>query len=76
MIDAILAKVFGTKNEREIKALLPTIAAINELEPQMQQLSARRTSGSSSTASNTGLGIRCVSRRAQFRPSRWNKPPV
>src|SRR5882762_9914374 len=39
MIDAILAKVFGTKNEREIKALLPTIAAINELEPQMQQLS-------------------------------------
>src|SRR6202022_3140760 len=38
-IDAILAKVFGTKNEREIKALLPTIAAINELEPQMQQLS-------------------------------------
>jgi preprotein translocase subunit SecA len=39
MIDAILAKVFGTKNEREIKALLPTIAAINELEPQMQLLS-------------------------------------
>src|SRR2546423_12387773 len=39
MIDAILAKVFGTKNEREIKALMPTIAAINELEPQMQQLS-------------------------------------
>src|ERR1700731_3024974 len=39
MIDAILAKVFGTKNEREIKALPPTIAAINELEPQMQHLS-------------------------------------
>src|SRR6202023_3428171 len=39
MIDAILAKVFGTKNEREVKALLPTIADINALEPQMQQLS-------------------------------------
>jgi len=39
MIDAILAKVFGTKNEREIKALLPTIAAINELEPQLRELS-------------------------------------
>ena len=39
MIDTILAKVFGTKNEREVKALLPTIAAINALEPQMQQLS-------------------------------------
>src|SRR5262249_49404250 len=39
MIDAILAKVFGTKNEREIKAMRPTIAAINELAPQMEELS-------------------------------------
>ncbi|HYI96569.1 MAG TPA: preprotein translocase subunit SecA [Bryobacteraceae bacterium] len=38
MVDAILAKIFGTKHEREMKALRPTIAAINELEPQMQQL--------------------------------------
>src|SRR5579864_834322 len=39
MLDTILAKVFGTKNEREIKAMRPIIAAINDLEPQMQQLS-------------------------------------
>jgi preprotein translocase subunit SecA len=39
MIDALLAKVFGTQNEREIKAMLPTVAAINELEPQIRQLS-------------------------------------
>src|SRR5690349_20123937 len=39
MIDAILAKIFGTKNEREVKAMLPLVAAINELEPAMQQLS-------------------------------------
>jgi preprotein translocase subunit SecA len=39
MIDALLAKVFGTKNEREIKAMRPIIAQINELEPQLQQLS-------------------------------------
>ncbi len=39
MIDAVLAKVFGTKTEREIKALQPTIAAINELEPAMRELS-------------------------------------
>jgi len=39
MIDAVLAKVFGTKNEREIKAMRPTIAAINDLEPSMRQLS-------------------------------------
>src|SRR5882757_226506 len=38
MIDPILAKIFGTKTEREIKALQPTIAKINELEPQLKQL--------------------------------------
>ena len=39
MVDAILAKIFGTKHEREMKALRPIVAAINELEPGMQQLS-------------------------------------
>jgi preprotein translocase subunit SecA len=39
MIDNVLAKVFGTKNEREIKAMQPTVAAINALEPEMQALS-------------------------------------
>ncbi len=39
IIDTALAKVFGTRNEREIKALLPTIAVINGLEPTIQQLS-------------------------------------
>src|SRR5215469_10421761 len=39
MLDPILAKIFGTKNEREIKRMRPMLAAINDLEPQMQQLS-------------------------------------
>jgi preprotein translocase subunit SecA len=39
MIDALLAKVFGTKHEREIKAMRPLIAAINGFESQLQQLS-------------------------------------
>ena len=39
MIDQLLGKVFGTKNERVIKALMPKVAAINALEPQMQKLS-------------------------------------
>jgi hypothetical protein len=30
MIDAILAKVFGAKNERGIKALLPAMAAADQ----------------------------------------------
>ena len=35
MLDGMLAKVFGTKHEREIKAMRPLIAAINDLEPQL-----------------------------------------
>src|SRR5450759_2062102 len=39
LIDATLAKVFGTKNEREIKGMWPTVAAISALEPQTRELS-------------------------------------
>ncbi len=39
MVDAVLAKIFGTKNEREVKALRPLVAAINNLEPEMERLS-------------------------------------
>jgi preprotein translocase subunit SecA len=39
LINTLLGKVFGTKNEREIKRLMPQVAAISALEPQMQQLS-------------------------------------
>ncbi|MGA8429412.1 MAG: preprotein translocase subunit SecA [Candidatus Sulfotelmatobacter sp.] len=38
MIDKIFAKIFGTKNERVVKKLMPQVAAINALEPQMQAL--------------------------------------
>jgi preprotein translocase subunit SecA len=47
MLDPILAKIFGTKNEREIKTLRPTIAAINDQEPKVQQLSDIELSGKS-----------------------------
>jgi len=39
VLDQILAKVFGTKNEREVKAMLPLVQTINNLEPEIQQLS-------------------------------------
>src|ERR1035437_7452384 len=39
IVDSILAKIFGTKTEREIKSMLPTVAAINDLEPDLRQLS-------------------------------------
>ncbi|HLT68138.1 MAG TPA: preprotein translocase subunit SecA, partial [Microbacterium sp.] len=39
MLGTLLAKVFGTQNERELKRIFPVVSAINALEPQMQQLS-------------------------------------
>ncbi|MGB9432066.1 MAG: hypothetical protein WBQ89_07485, partial [Candidatus Acidiferrum sp.] len=37
-IDRTIAYFFGTKHERDIKKLGPTVAAINALEPEMQTL--------------------------------------
>jgi len=39
LIQRLIAKIFGTKNEREVKRLMPRVAAINALEPAMQKLS-------------------------------------
>jgi len=39
LINTLVAKVFGTKNERELKRLTPHVAEINALEPAMQKLS-------------------------------------
>ncbi len=37
--DKALTKIFGTANERVIKRMMPLVAAINALEPQIQKLS-------------------------------------
>ncbi len=39
MIDNVLAKIFGTKTEREIKAMQPMVAAVGALEPGLLKLS-------------------------------------
>ena len=39
MIDRVLAKVFGTQHERDIKKLAPRVRRINELEPAIKALS-------------------------------------
>ena len=39
MFNSVVAKVFGTSNERAIKRLMPLVARINALEPEMQALS-------------------------------------
>jgi preprotein translocase subunit SecA len=39
LINTLLGKVFGTKNDRELKRLMPQVEAINALEQQMKRLS-------------------------------------
>src|SRR3972149_3513338 len=39
MVQALLKKIFGTKNEREMKRLWPTVDRINALEPRISSLS-------------------------------------
>jgi len=39
LINTLIGKVFGTKNERVIKSLMPRVAGINGLEPEMRKLS-------------------------------------
>ena len=38
-IGAIAAKVFGTSNDRRLKAYRPNVDAINALEPELERLS-------------------------------------
>jgi preprotein translocase subunit SecA len=39
LIGSTLTKIFGTSNERVVKRLMPAVASIGELEPQMQAFS-------------------------------------
>jgi preprotein translocase subunit SecA len=39
LINTLLGKVFGTRNDREVKRLQPRVAAINALEPEVKKLS-------------------------------------
>src|ERR1700691_2965311 len=39
VINRVVARFIGTKHERDVKAIQPMVAAINELEPEMKKLS-------------------------------------
>ncbi len=43
IFDQVVAKFIGTKHERDIKRITPLVAAINALEPEMQQLTDAQT---------------------------------
>ena len=40
MIKIIIKKIFGSKNEREVRNLRPLVARINEIEASLQSVSA------------------------------------
>ena len=39
MLNTVVKKIFGSKNDRDIKRMLPLVAQVNRLEPSMQALS-------------------------------------
>jgi preprotein translocase subunit SecA len=45
MFEDVLSKIFGTKHDRDVKALRPIIAAIGEMEPRMRELSDTELAG-------------------------------
>ncbi|MCU0223047.1 MAG: preprotein translocase subunit SecA, partial [Acidobacteria bacterium] len=45
MIGTVLGKIFGTRNDRELKRLQPMVAAIGALEPGLQALSDEQLRG-------------------------------
>ncbi len=45
VIDAVLAKVFGTKHERDIRAIQPLVFSVSEWEPKIRALSDEELRG-------------------------------
>ena len=39
MIDQVLTAIFGSKHERDVKRMIPTVHKINSLEPQVSAMS-------------------------------------
>jgi preprotein translocase subunit SecA len=48
MIDKVLTAVFGSKHERDVKRMLPVVAQINALEPEVSALSDEQLRGRTS----------------------------
>ena len=45
MINKLLASIFGTKHQRDVKAMLPRVAEINVLEPEISALTDEQLRG-------------------------------
>ena len=54
IIDKALSKIFGTKHDRDMKALTPLVEEIGRLEPELVGPPARRPEGRGSERSGSG----------------------
>jgi preprotein translocase subunit SecA len=64
VIDGVISRFIGTKHEREVKLIMPTIRAINALEPEMQKLSDEEMK-----AKTRELKAQLAAKMASVRPS-------
>jgi len=71
LINQLLGKVFGTKNERVIKALMPNVQAINALEPEIQKLTDAEL-----RAKTEEFRQRVQERLSRFGGGNGNQPPA
>jgi preprotein translocase subunit SecA len=69
LINQLLGKVFGTKNERVIKSLRPNVQAINALEPEVQKLTDDQL-----RAKTDEFRKRIQERLSRFRAGNGNQP--
>ena len=76
MINQLLTKVFGSQHERDVKKMLPIVAAINEMEPQTkalsdEQLRAKTAEFREQIANGTSLDDLLVPAFAVAREAAW-----
>ena len=71
MINELFGKIFGTRNEREIKRMMPRVAAINALEPEIQKLSDDEL-----RAKTEEFRARIQERMSRFSGGNGNEPPA
>jgi preprotein translocase subunit SecA len=80
MINAILTKIVGSKNERTLKRIRPVVETINGFEPKIQRCrttssAARRTSFSERLAAGQSLDDSCPEAFAVVREAGRRNPP-
>jgi len=68
MFNTLLSKIFGTKTERDIKKLQPFVAAVNEFEPEIKNLSDQQLREKTNEFKNKISNGAAAKRKVHMRP--------